>query len=102
MQLCVSDFQPVLLLIGERLRAGCRFPFGISMSFVLQPWQLLLAILAGGITETQRKRNEYIQTENKILKEAFSQQRIVLTNDQRRRLAEKGKAFCRKVLFRLR
>ena len=93
-----TDFQPVLWQIGERFRAGRRFSFGIPMSFVFQPWQLLLAILVGWITESQRKRNEYIQTENEVLKEAFGQQRIVLTNDQRRRLAEKGKALGRKVL----
>jgi transposase InsO family protein len=68
------------------------------MSFVFQPWQLLLAIFAGWINEQSRLRIEYLQTEVEVLKEAFGQKRIRLTDDQRRRLAVKGKRLGRKIL----
>ena len=38
------------------------------MSFVLQPWQLLLLILAGWINRQQQEVIEYLRTENRILK----------------------------------
>src|ERR1022692_3688479 len=68
------------------------------MNFVLQPWQLLLAILAGWINRQQQEVIEYLRTENQILKEKLGKRRIVLTDDQRRRLALKGKVLGRKVL----
>src|ERR1017187_4712816 len=68
------------------------------MNFVLQPWQLLLAILAGWINRQQQEVIEYLRTENQILKEKHGKRRIVLTDDQRRRLAVKGKVLGRKVL----
>ena len=68
------------------------------MSFILQPWQMLLAILAGGINEQQQFRIEYLRTENQVLRESFGKKRIVLNDDQRRRLAVKGKLLGRTVL----
>jgi putative transposase len=68
------------------------------MSFVLHPWQLLLAILAGWINEKQQQQLEYFRTESQVLKEKFGKKRILLNDDQRRRLAVKGKILGRKVL----
>ena len=34
------------------------------MSYVLQPWHLLLSILAGWMNDEQRKWIEYLRTEN--------------------------------------
>ena len=68
------------------------------MNFVLQPWQLVFAILAGWINRQQQVVIEYLRTENQILKEKLGKRRIVLTDDQRRRLAVKGKVLGRKVL----
>src|ERR1700722_2754411 len=68
------------------------------MHFVLQPWQLLLAILAGWIHRQQQEVIEYLRTENQILKEKLGKRRILLTDDQRRRLAVKGQVLGRKVL----
>jgi putative transposase len=68
------------------------------MNFVLQPWQLLLAILAGWSNRQQQEVIEYLRTENQILKEKLGKRRILLTDDQRRRLACKGKVLGRKVL----
>ncbi len=68
------------------------------MHFVLQPWQLLLTILAGLINREQQEVIEYLRAENQILKESYGKKRIRLNDDQRRRLALKGKALGRKVL----
>ena len=68
------------------------------MNFVLQPWQLLLAILAGWSNRQQQEVIEYLRTENQILKEKLGKRRILLTNDQRRRLGSKGQVLGRKVL----
>src|SRR5476651_2609027 len=68
------------------------------MNFVLQPWQLLIAILAGWSNRQQQEVIEYLRTENQILKEKLGKRRILLSDDQRRRLALKGKVLGRKVL----
>jgi len=71
---------------------------GWNMSFVLQPWQLLLVTLAGLVHQQQQQINEVQRTEIQVLKEKLGTNRIILNDDQRRRLAVKGKALGRKVL----
>ena len=68
------------------------------MSFVLQPWQLLLVVLAGCLNRQQQQVIEYLRTENQVLKEKLGKKRILLTDDQRRRLAVQGKLLGRKLL----
>lgn len=68
------------------------------MPFVLQPWQLLLAALAGWVNREQQQVIEYLRTENQVLKEKLGKKRILLNDDQRRRLAVKGKVLGRKRL----
>ena len=68
------------------------------MSFILQPWQLLLLILAGWINRQQQEIIEYLRTENQILKESRGKKRIKLDDNQQRRLAIKGKILGRKIL----
>ena len=68
------------------------------MKFILQPWQLFVFILAGWINREQQLRIEYLQTEVAVLKEHIGKKRVLLTNDQRRRLAIKGKMLGRKAL----
>jgi hypothetical protein len=68
------------------------------MKSVLQPWQLLLLILAGWINRHQQEVLEYLRIENQVLKEKLGKKRILLTDDQRRRLAVKGKILGRKAL----
>jgi hypothetical protein len=75
-----------------------RSRFGSTMNFVLQPWQLLLAILAGWSNRQQQEIIEYLRTENQVLKEKLGKRRIILSDDQRRRLARKGNVLGRKVL----
>ncbi len=63
-----------------------------------QAWQLLLVCLAGWINRHQLDVIAYIQEENKILKSKLKSKRIRFTDDERRRLAVKGKALGRRVL----
>ena len=71
------------------------------MNFVLRPWQLLLLILAGWINRDQQDAIEYLLTENQVLREKLGKGRILLNDDQRRRLAVKGKVLGRKSLGKL-
>ena len=71
------------------------------MKSQLHPWQLLLLILAGWINRRQQDTIEYLLTENHILKEKLGKKRILLNDDQRRRLAVKGKVIGRKMLEQL-
>jgi magnesium transporter len=69
-----------------------------AMNFVFQPWQLLVLILAGWINREQQQVIEYLRTENQILREKLGKRRLLLSDDQRRRLAVKGKFLGRKLL----
>ena len=64
----------------------------------LQAWQLLLVTMAGWVNRNQQDVITYIQEENRILKSKLKGKRIRFTDDERRRLAVKGKALGRKVL----
>ena len=63
------------------------------MSFVLQPWQFLLIVLAGWINRDQQAAIEYLRAENRVLKELLGKKRVLLNDDQRRRLAVPGKVL---------
>ena len=71
------------------------------MSFILKPWQLWVVALAGWINQQQQEVIEYLRTENRVLKETHGKKRISLNDDQRRRLAVKGKVLGRKLLEQL-
>jgi putative transposase len=71
------------------------------MKSQFQPWHFLLLILAGWINRRQQDAVEYLMTENRILREKLGKQRILLNDDQRRRLAVKGKILGRKMLEQL-
>jgi transposase InsO family protein len=71
---------------------------GVGMKSVLHPWQMLLLILAGWINRHQQNAIEYLIAENQILLEKLGKKRVLLTDDQRRRLAIKGKILGRKAL----
>ena len=49
--------------------------------------KLLVAILAGWISRQQQQAIDYLMAENKVLKEKLGKKRILLNDDQRRRLA---------------
>ena len=68
------------------------------MQFVLQPWELAFAIHTSWVHREQQESNDYLRTENQVLKEYIGKKRILLTDDQRCRLAVKGKVLGRKRL----
>ena len=68
------------------------------MSFILRPYEFALMIMASWINQQQRQVIDYLQTENQILKEKLGKKRILLNDNQRRRLAAKGKVLGRKLL----
>ena len=67
-------------------------------NFVLQPWHLLVMSLASIINREQQQVIEYLRTENEVLKEKLGKKWTLLNDDQRRRLAVKGKVLGRKAL----
>ena len=71
---------------------------GGLMNFVLQPWQLLVVILTGWLNRQQQAVIDFLLAEAQVLKETHGKRRIRLSDDQRRRLAIKGKALGRKAL----
>jgi hypothetical protein len=70
------------------------------MDFTLHPWQLYFLILAGWVNRQQQTVIDYLRTENQVLREKLGKKRILLNDDQRRRLAVKGKFLGRKMLQR--
>ena len=54
--------------------------------------------MAGWISRHQNAVIEYLQEENRVLKEQLGRKRLRLTDDQRRRLAVRGKAIGRRAL----
>ena len=61
------------------------------------PWKKLLANISGSIDEELRLRNEYLVTENHILRLKIKGQ-LRLKDEERRELATIGKKLGRKTL----
>src|ERR1035438_8637114 len=78
---------------GVPPRTACAPPF--------RPLQLLLVIFAGWVNRRQLDVIEYLQEENRVLKERLGGRRIRFTDAERRRLARKAQALGRKVLNEL-
>jgi len=68
---------------------------------VLQPLDFLLVILAGWLQHRQQQIIDFQNDQIESLLEQMDKKRILLTDDQRRRLAVKGKALGRKTLREL-
>jgi hypothetical protein len=62
------------------------------------PLRLLLATFAGWVNRQQAMVIDYLVEENRVLKERLGNKPIPLTDDQRRRLAAKGKPLGRRLL----
>ena len=71
------------------------------MTFVLQPWQLLLLILSGWVNRYQQQVIDFYISQTMALLESQGKKRILLNDEQRRLLAVKGKALGRKALTEL-
>ncbi|TWT36639.1 Integrase core domain protein [Posidoniimonas corsicana] len=68
------------------------------MTTSLQPWHVAFIWAVGWVNRQQQLVIEYLCAENRVLREQVHKKRILLTDDQRRRLAVKGKELGRKGL----
>lgn len=71
------------------------------MSFILQPCHVFFVILAAWINHHQQRVNDFQRAQIKVLLQAQGKKRILLSDDQRRILAVKGKTLGRKALTEL-
>jgi hypothetical protein len=71
------------------------------LEFILRPWRLIVLFLASHLNREQQRIIEYLQVENQVLQEKLGKGRILLNDDQCRRLAVKGKALGRRLLREL-
>jgi transposase InsO family protein len=65
------------------------------------PFQILSLMFAGWINRRQHSVIEYLNAENRILKERLGDRRIQFTNPERRELARKARSLGRKTLCEL-
>jgi hypothetical protein len=63
------------------------------MARTLDPLQFVLMAMAGWMNQRQQQVIEYLQEENRVLREQTGRRRLRFTDDQRRRLAVKAKVF---------
>ena len=63
--------------------------------------QFLISVLAGWVNRGQQDIIEYLQEENRVLREQLGAKRLLFTDGQRRRLATKAKGIGRKGLFEI-
>ena len=68
------------------------------MPRVLDPFRFLLISVTGWMNQRQLLMIDYLREENRVLSEQVGERRLRLNDDQRRRLAAKGKGLGRKLL----
>lgn len=71
------------------------------MNFILKPWQLLFLVFCGWVHRRQTEIIEFQDAEIRALLEKLGKKRVLLSDDQRRLLAVKGKSIGRKALLEL-
>ena len=62
------------------------------------PLQMMLVAVAGWVNREQLAIIDYLKEENRVLRELHGKRRLRFTDDQRRRLAVRGKALGRRLL----
>ena len=65
------------------------------------PLQVLLLALSSWVNRVQQRTIDYLVEENRVLKEQLKGRKLRLNDDQRRRLAAKGKQLGRRLLNRV-
>ncbi|MDG2122314.1 MAG: integrase core domain-containing protein [Verrucomicrobiales bacterium] len=71
------------------------------MSFILHPWQLFFLVLSGLMNRRQQDIIEFQNAQIRILMDKMGRKRLLLSDDQRRLLAAKGKALGSRALTEL-
>jgi hypothetical protein len=74
---------------------------GFGMEWLLRPWHLTILAIASWMNREQQDAMQYLEAENAVLREKLGERRILLSDDQRRRLAVKGKQLGRRGLSRI-
>ena len=77
------------------MTAGC-YPDEMRPTF--DPFRLLLISIAGWLGQQQRDVIDYLQEENRVLRQQVGNKRLRFSDDQRRRLAAKAKKLGRRIL----
>ena len=68
------------------------------MPDAISPLNFLILAVSGWLNRYQQQIQDYLKEENRVLEEQLGGRRLRLTDEQRRRLAVKGKALGRKML----
>jgi hypothetical protein len=71
------------------------------MTLALDPFRLLLISLAGWMNQQQQDVIDYLEEENRILREQLGDKRLRFNDDQRRRLAVWAKKLGWRMLHEL-
>jgi len=71
------------------------------MNFILQPWQFLFVVFCGWVHQRQTEIIQFQNDQLTALMQTLGNKRLLLTDDQRRLLAVKGKNIGRKALLQL-
>jgi len=67
----------------------------------VDPFRLLLISLAGWLNQQQQDIIDYLQEENRVLRQQLGSRRLRLNDDQRRRLAVRAQKLGRRMLHEL-
>jgi transposase InsO family protein len=89
------DANDASIVLGAEASATSSF---WQMDSPARPLAFLLLVFSGWINRRQQDVISYLLEENRVLRAAHGSHRIRLTDDQRRRLAVKGKALGRRRL----
>jgi len=68
------------------------------MRLAMDPFRLLLISLAGWLNQQQQDVIDYLQEENRVLREQLGGKRLRFNDDQRRRLAVRAKKLSWRML----
>ena len=71
------------------------------MEKAFNPFQFVVIVLAGWMSQRQRNVIEYLREENRVLSEQLGDRRLRFNDDQRRRLAVRAKGLGRKLLMEI-
>src|SRR5215472_14891265 len=72
-------------------REGALGCYDVAMTLALDPVRLLLISLAGWLNQRQQDVIDYLQEENRVLREQLGGKRLRFSDEQRRRLAVRAK-----------
>jgi hypothetical protein len=71
------------------------------MRLAMDPFRLLLISLAGWLNQQQQDVIDYLEEENRVLREQLGDKRLRFNDDQRRRLAVRAKKLSWRTLEQL-